>query len=489
MGDTNLHMARREYTIMLCQKLYKPLYQGIRYYWDLSKRTARPGEVYADFQKKLRLIKHWNQDVIESEYKRVIEKSDCQWLEDLIKTVLLCNTQILAAIDRRNPQQKIKVVVPKGEKFLHRCYTECARAFYENVWLMEDRPEFITSVEHAKHVQKAYKLITTCIENTIRNLLPIEELMRQTLIVEGENNENSVPPHYSFGTAGAFGQTAWNLGQQSQFSIHGDSAQTHSSHVMNHPTYNSPLVPTSTIQQIGTNAPLTKDYTHISSMLFRDTNNDDEKNDEDDDKNDEDDRSHDDDRRSQSDEDGAERETDKRDNDNDLHHSLRMFERNSKLESANERDDDDHDLDHDQKDSQSQRDQDERVFDYNQNSLEDKKDQRDSPVPNFQKEIEKIIYFSRRQSSPKRPKSPVSDTEEVPDAKAGMDYSESKDIIHDVPTIREADAGNLALDVLPTDETMFKLSDEPLPDIRDEQYERQHDDDNVDVDKQDFFEN
>lgn len=200
--------ARREYTTLLCYKLYKPIYQGIRHYWELSKKSAKPGSVYEEFQKKLRMVKNWNQDVIENEYKRVLEKSKCDYLEDLIRKVFILNTQILASVEAVHPNQKIKVPVPKGEKFLHRCYTECARMFYESVWLLEDRPDMVTRLDQAKHLQKAYKLIMTCIENTIRNMLPIESLMRQPL--QGEDGDDVSPPmHMAYGPMG-FGQPGFS---------------------------------------------------------------------------------------------------------------------------------------------------------------------------------------------------------------------------------------------------------------------------------------
>ena len=123
----------------------------------------------------------WNQDVIENEYKRIVKKSNCDYLEDLIKRVFVLNTQILAAVNMTHidPNKKIKVKVPKGEKFIHHCYKECARAFYENVLLMEDRTNSISRVEQSKNLQKAYKLIMTCIENTIRNMLPIESFVKR----------------------------------------------------------------------------------------------------------------------------------------------------------------------------------------------------------------------------------------------------------------------------------------------------------------------
>lgn len=191
-----IFVQRKEFTTILVYILYPAIYQGLKSIWDETKRTVKAREVFAHFQHKLTRVPKWNQDVIESEYNRIIDKTKCIYIEDLIKRVFVLNTQILAAVNINSidPNRKIKVKVPKGEKFVHHCYKECARAFYENVLLMEDRPGSISRVEQSKNLQKAYKLIMTCIENTIRNMLPIESLLKNTMDEDGEGEDATPPP-------------------------------------------------------------------------------------------------------------------------------------------------------------------------------------------------------------------------------------------------------------------------------------------------------
>lgn len=184
-------VAKKEYTTILLYNLYPGIYQGLKSIWDDSKKTALPRRVYEEFQNRLSRVRKWNQDVIDNEYKRIVEKSKCDYLDDLIKKVFVINTQILAAINMHgqsvDTNKKIKVKVPKGDKFIHYCYKECARTFYENALLMEDRQGAITRVEQAKNMQKCYKLIIACIETTIRNMLPIESLLKDQMENEGED--------------------------------------------------------------------------------------------------------------------------------------------------------------------------------------------------------------------------------------------------------------------------------------------------------------
>jgi hypothetical protein len=213
MDDRNaVLVARKEYTTILVYILYPAIYQGLKSIWEDAKQTkkTRPREVFAEFQNRLTRVRKWNQDVIENEYKRIIDKTKCDYLDELIKRVFVINTQILAAVNMHqiDPNKKIKVKVPKGDKFMHCVYKECARAFFENALLMEDRAGSISRVEQLKNLQRAYKLIMTCIENTIRNMLPIENLLKDSM--ENDEGEDATPPAVLFHNPRSFGQHFWN---------------------------------------------------------------------------------------------------------------------------------------------------------------------------------------------------------------------------------------------------------------------------------------
>jgi hypothetical protein len=181
--------AKKEYTKLLVLSLYPMVYQGIKSIWEDSKKSATPRKVYEDFQNRLTRVRKWNQDIIDQEHKRIIEKlkANVDWnLDDLIKQVFVLHTQILASINLDN-SKKIKVKIPQGAKFIHCVYKETARSFFENPLLLEDRPfTTISRVDMSKNLQKANKLITLCIENTITNLLPVDGLLKDNYNSDSE---------------------------------------------------------------------------------------------------------------------------------------------------------------------------------------------------------------------------------------------------------------------------------------------------------------
>jgi hypothetical protein len=185
--------AKKEFTSILVYHLYPSIYQGIKSIWNSVKNDVTPRKVFEEFQIRLSRVRKWNQDIIESEYDRIIHKNKCTWLENLIRKIFILNTQILAATSV-DANRKIKVKIPVGSKFIHCCYKECARAFYENPLYMEDRDSTISRVEQCKNLQKSYKLIMTCIENAIRNLLPIESLLDDNFIAKPDDEGEDATP-------------------------------------------------------------------------------------------------------------------------------------------------------------------------------------------------------------------------------------------------------------------------------------------------------
>lgn len=184
MDEKQLYLleAKKEFTKLLCYHMQKSLYQGFCSIWSDSKEAIKNNPqskltLYQQFQLNLKKVKIWNHDIIADAYNHIVTASGCDFLEDLIKKVFVLNTQLLACAGAN--QQRITLHVPKGEKFVHHCYQECAKVFYEQPWLFEDRPQYMSKVEQSKNLQEIYKLINTCIENKIKTLLPIGELLRE----------------------------------------------------------------------------------------------------------------------------------------------------------------------------------------------------------------------------------------------------------------------------------------------------------------------
>lgn len=177
-----------KYTAKLQETILIGLYEGLKQMWDLAKvNGGESGEVYREFQNNLKNVKKWNQDIVLGEFKRIVERSKCEWLDDLIKQVFKLNTQYLASVDSRTALMRIKVSIPDTPTFIHECYVNIARAFWLNVPLLEDRPQKINKFSELENFEKAKVLIKEAIMSTIMENVPMRELAHESLQVHSES--------------------------------------------------------------------------------------------------------------------------------------------------------------------------------------------------------------------------------------------------------------------------------------------------------------
>ncbi len=182
MEENNLLLnVRDQYTQKLQDALAIGLYEGLKQMWDMAKQTAHSGEVYREFQNNLKNVKKWNTNIVQGEHKRIISRSKCEWIDDLIKQVFKLNTQYLASVDSRTALMRIKVSIPDTPTFIHECYVNVARKFWLNVPLLEDRSMKITKIAELGNYELALSLIKDAILNTVMENVPMKELAQESL--------------------------------------------------------------------------------------------------------------------------------------------------------------------------------------------------------------------------------------------------------------------------------------------------------------------
>ena len=188
--------AKIEYTKQLTNILVPFIFQGVK---SIYKSTVslcnmnQDGKILMRFQEQLSQIPKWNQEIIDEEYHRIIEDSKCDWLDDLVTAVFLSHTKILTAIKSGNKQNKINLKIPKIDHFIHKCYIESAREFWKNPYIFSDQ---VTHSEYQRNINDGHKIIGSCIEETIRKLLPVKNILREYLGsgFEEQNQDDSLLP-------------------------------------------------------------------------------------------------------------------------------------------------------------------------------------------------------------------------------------------------------------------------------------------------------
>jgi len=141
------------------------------------------------FQNLLARIPKWNMVIIEEERKRIIERSGCNYLEELITCVHIIQLKVLTCIRVGNKQKKIDIAIPKLDAFIHKVYIHVARKVYSNVYLFE---KSISSLMIQKNMRELELIVQECILTAIRESIPTEEIIKAYMDEAVEHEEEVI---------------------------------------------------------------------------------------------------------------------------------------------------------------------------------------------------------------------------------------------------------------------------------------------------------
>jgi hypothetical protein len=185
-----LYESRNEYTAKLINILTPLIFEGIKSIFNdavqLCEQNKEKNKYLLTFQRLLSNIPHWNMDTINNEKDRIVNKSKCDYLEDCITCVHISLLKILTAVRVGTKQKKIDINIPNLPDFIHKVYINAARSIYLNVYLFNLNN---SELDKQKNNNVIRQFIQEAILNTIRNNMPIEQLLRTYL---DENTEEEI---------------------------------------------------------------------------------------------------------------------------------------------------------------------------------------------------------------------------------------------------------------------------------------------------------
>lgn len=176
--------TKNEYTIQLINILSPHIYEGFESIYSESKKIIKKGEekkVLKAFQQFIKRIPSWNTNLIENETIRIRTASRCDFLHNLLKAVIKANIILLS---NGNNNSYNKSVIEKKyldiplHKFIHRCYVECARQFYNSPYLFYHD---IRPIERKRNQRDCYDIIKNGIKEAIRKILPVQHILDKYL--------------------------------------------------------------------------------------------------------------------------------------------------------------------------------------------------------------------------------------------------------------------------------------------------------------------
>jgi hypothetical protein len=178
-NSSTLHESKNEWGARLVIILTPLIIDGYKSILEESLKLCRENnetdKYLMTFQNFISRIPKWNSSIIETERKRICEKSGCAYLEDLITCVHIIQLKILTAMRVGQKQKKIDINIPKLDDFIHKTYINVARKVYKNTYLFEIN---IPPLQIQKHNRELEIIVQECILNTLRESIPVEAILK-----------------------------------------------------------------------------------------------------------------------------------------------------------------------------------------------------------------------------------------------------------------------------------------------------------------------
>ena len=174
--------AQHEWAIKLVNILSPVILDGINSMYNeslkLCEETGEHSKYLMTFQNFLARVPQWNNDLVRKECSRIVEKSGCAYLEDLISCVHIIHLKILTTIRTGKTQKKIEIDIPKLDQFIHKVYIYCSRELYENMYLFEKNVQPLVFQKNRKELNN---IVKSAILDSVRCSIPVDQLLRAYL--------------------------------------------------------------------------------------------------------------------------------------------------------------------------------------------------------------------------------------------------------------------------------------------------------------------
>jgi hypothetical protein len=185
-----LHESRNEWCSQLINILTPLIIEGYNSIfeesWSLCEENDETEKYLMTFQNFISRVPKWNATIIDKERTRILERSRCTYIEDLLTCVHVIQLKSLTCIRAGKDQKKININIPKFDDFIHKVYIQVARKLYTNIYLYD---KTVLPLQKQKHNREFEQIVQECILNVVRDNMPIEEILRCYL---DETNEEDV---------------------------------------------------------------------------------------------------------------------------------------------------------------------------------------------------------------------------------------------------------------------------------------------------------
>lgn len=197
---------KNEYSNFLIYITAPLIYEGIKSIYNLAlkmetqiktimktnKNIKNPG-IIRIFQLYLKDMPELSQANIETETQRIKIGSKCsEWYDSLLKAVIKSYIILLSYHTKEHTCNLIGgkyIDTINTQTFIHKCYIECSKLFYNRPELMIQTDNLLLANENHKYAQK---LIEKAIKNSIMSMFPMNDVL-----IEYLKNDFIMHPNYN----------------------------------------------------------------------------------------------------------------------------------------------------------------------------------------------------------------------------------------------------------------------------------------------------
>lgn len=182
MDDFNarsLQVSRDEYCARLLNLLTPVVMEGIQSIFkeavQLCQANGEMEKYLMTFQNLLTSIAKWNRNLIQKETERIIQRSQCTYLESLVTCVHVVQLKALTAVRVGQTAKKVDLQIPDLGDFIHKTYIHTARKVYTRVYLFEMG---VPPLKAQKNQNDFEHIVRQCIMDAVRESIPVEKIIK-----------------------------------------------------------------------------------------------------------------------------------------------------------------------------------------------------------------------------------------------------------------------------------------------------------------------
>lgn len=176
---SGLHESKNEWGARLITILSPHIIEGfysiMQESINLCKTNDEMEKYLMTFQNFISRIPKWSNEIVDTETKRIIEKSGCQYLEDLITCVHVIQLKILTSVRVGQKAKKVDIDIMGINEFIHKAYINTARQFYKNVYLFDIN---VPPLQKQKNNRELETITQECILNAVRESIPVQTILK-----------------------------------------------------------------------------------------------------------------------------------------------------------------------------------------------------------------------------------------------------------------------------------------------------------------------